>query len=81
MSEPLTDAQKQVFKDASERRRAAGIRLGRFTIGMEASAVASANDMWAHWVEHLGKERATDYLLVCMRKGTEALERARKERT
>ena len=78
MSE-LDEQSKAVFKAATLRRREAGIRLRRWTISMEASAVASAGDMWDFWVQHLGKERATDYLLVCMRKGTEALERARKE--
>ena len=42
--------------------------------------VVSLTEFYEGWVTALGKERAVDYLIVCMRKGQEALDRALEAR-
>lgn len=80
MTHELSEEQKQVFKDAAARRKAAGIRLGRFTIMMDKAAIESVNEYWDSWIRTLGKERATDYFVVVMRNGHEKLRAALMER-
>lgn len=75
MSE-LSDEQKKVFKDAAERRKAAGIKLGRWCVMLDKAAIESINEYWDTWVRTLGKERATDYFVVIMRNGHEKLRAA-----
>lgn len=79
MSE-LTEEQKQIFKAAAERRKANGIKLRQFRVLVESNAAASLSDFWNGWVETLGKEHATDYLLLSMRKADEALRSAQTRR-
>jgi hypothetical protein len=80
MAHEFTEEQKQVFKDAAARRRAAGIKLGRFTILADKNQIVSLNDFLDGWIRHLGKQGAIDFLIVCMRRGEEALQRAMEER-
>jgi len=81
MSHELSDEQKQVFKDAAARRKAAGIKLGRFSVMADKNQIVSLNDFWNGWVQTLGKQHAVDYLIVVMRKGDEALRIAAEKRT
>jgi hypothetical protein len=80
MKTELTDEQKAVFKAATERRKAAGIRLGRWCVMLNKDQLVSINEFWDSWVKALGKEKAGDYLIVVMRKGHEALREAIKRR-
>jgi hypothetical protein len=72
----LSDADKAVFKAAAERRKANNIKLGQFRVLCDTNQVVSLTEFYEGWVTTLGKERAVDYLIVCMRKGQEALDRA-----
>lgn len=76
----LTDAQKQVFKDAAARRKAAGIKLKRWCVMLDSNQIESVNVFWDSWVRALGKQKAGDYLLVVMRKADETLQRVMEER-
>jgi hypothetical protein len=78
--EQLTEEQKQVFKDATARRKANGIRLGRFCVMLNKDQIVSINEYWDSWTRLLGKERAGDYLIVAMTRAHEALREAIKER-
>ena len=62
----LTDADKAVFKAATERRLANGIRLKRFSVMCDASQVSALNDLWTGWIERFGKQKAVDVLLRLM---------------
>lgn len=65
MSE-LSEQEKATFKSATERRRAAGIRLKRFAVLCDSSQVESLNELWDSWVERLGKQTAVDHLINLM---------------
>jgi hypothetical protein len=76
MKEQLSDEDKAVFKRAAERRRANNIKLGQFRVLCDTNQVVSLTEFYNGWVARLGKQHAVDYLIVCMRKGDEALQRA-----
>lgn len=76
MGEELSHAEKEVFRAAALRRKAAGIKLKRFAFMADANQIESINEFWNGWVEVLGKQHAVDYLVVAMRKADESLERA-----
>ena len=80
MPHELSDEDKAVFKAATERRKANAIKLGRFAVMADTNQVISLDEFFNGWVERLGKQRAVDYLIVCMRRGDEALVRALEER-
>jgi hypothetical protein len=80
MSYEVTEAEKQTFQEAAARRKANGIKLGRFAVHADTNQIISLNDFMDGWIKKLGKQRAVDYLIVCMRKGEEALQRAIEER-
>ena len=80
MAQELTDAQKQLFKDMTARRKAAGIRLGRWCIMVNKDQLESIEEFWGSWVGALGKQRAGDYLVVVMRDAHEKLRIAIQER-
>ena len=69
----VTCIEHAVFKAAGERRREKGIKLGRWTIMVDKNQLASIDEFYQGWVEMFGKQRAADYLIVCMRKADEAL--------
>lgn len=73
MAHELTDEEKTTFKRAAERRKAAGIRLGRFCIMLNKDQIESINEFWDSWIRALGKDRAGDYLVVVMRDAHEKL--------
>jgi hypothetical protein len=64
--EQLTDAEKQVFLDATNRRKAAGIRLKRISIMASTDQVEAFNELWSSWVERWGKNTAVDHLIRMM---------------
>jgi hypothetical protein len=72
----VTCVEHEAFRRIGERRRERGIRLGKFTIRCDTAAIVSLNNFWEGWIQVLGKEKATDYLVVAMRKADEALRRA-----
>lgn len=80
MKEQLSDEDKAVFKAAAERRKANNIKLGQFRVLCDTNQIVSLTEFYEGWVTTLGKERAVDYLIVCMRKGQEALDRALEAR-
>lgn len=80
MGSELTDDQKQVFKDAAARRKANAIRLGRWCVMLDTNQIKSIDEFWNEYVKELGKQHAGDYLVVCMRKGFEALRDAVERR-
>jgi hypothetical protein len=65
MSE-LSEEEKLTFKRATERRRAAGVRLKRFAVMCDASQVEALNELWDSWTERLGKTVAVDHLINLM---------------
>ena len=76
----LSDADKAVFKAAADRRRANNIKLGQFRVLCDTNQVVSLTEFYEGWVDTLGKQHAVDYLIVCMRRGDEALRRAIEKR-
>ena len=66
MSEQFTDAEKAVFLAATDRRKAAGIRLKRIALMADAGQVEAFNILWSSWVERWGKMRALDELIRIM---------------
>jgi hypothetical protein len=60
----LDEATKAVFKAASERRKANGVRLKRFSVMAEDSQIEALNELWSAWVERFGKEKAIDHLIL-----------------
>ena len=72
----LSDADKATFKAAAERRKANNIKLGQFRVLCDTNQVVSLTEFYEGFVARLGKQHAVDYLIVLMRKGSEALERA-----
>jgi len=80
MAQELTDEEKATFKRAAERRKVAGIRLGRFTVMLNKDQIESINEFWDSWIRALGKNGAGDYLVVVMRDAHEKLRTAIQER-
>ncbi len=76
----LSEQEKQTFLAATNRRKAAGIRLRKVTFMADENQVISFNEFFSDWVEHLGKQHAVDYLIVAMQKADEALQRAIERR-
>jgi hypothetical protein len=66
MSWELSDQDKDVFRRAAERRKAAGVILKRFAIMADASQVEAINEIWESFVLRWGKEKAVDVLLRAM---------------
>jgi hypothetical protein len=66
VSDTLTDEEKRVFREAGERRAAAGIKLKRVYFMADANQVASFNALWESWVLRWGKQRAVDELIRFM---------------
>jgi len=65
MSE-LSDSEKAVYRAATERRKANGIRLKRFTILAEETQVEALNEVFESWIVRWGKNLAIDHLIVIM---------------
>jgi hypothetical protein len=59
----ISEQEKLLYRAATERRRAAGIRLKRFAVLADANQVESLNQLWDAWVERDGKQCAVDRLL------------------
>jgi hypothetical protein len=62
----LSESEKATFKAATERRKAAGIKLGRITLLAEKSQVEGFNELWDSWVARWGKNLAVDHLIRIM---------------
>jgi hypothetical protein len=62
----LSEEEKALFRAATERRKAAGIRLKRFAIMCDEKQVESLNELWNAWTERWGKQHAVDELLRLM---------------
>ena len=82
MSE-LTDmlgGSSDLFKEIARRKRALGIVERRWSVRFDTAALQSMDEYWHTFCATLGKERATDYLIVLMRYGYEKLEQVSKEK-
>jgi len=66
MTHALSAEDKQIFKSATERRREAGIRLGRISFMATKEQVESFNELFDSWVSRWGKNKAVDVLLSMM---------------
>jgi len=66
MTHALSAEEKQIFKSATERRREAGIRLGRISFMATKEQVESFNELFDSWVSRWGKNKAVDVLLSMM---------------
>lgn len=75
-----TCADHATFNRAAARRRETGIKLGRWCVMADKNQLVSIEEFWNGWTELLGKQRAADFLIVCMRKGDEALRDAMKRK-
>lgn len=62
----LTDAEKEIFRAATERRRQNGVRLRKVTFMAEASQVDSFNLLLDSFIRRWGKEQAIETLLWVM---------------
>lgn len=62
----FTEEEKKVFLDATNRRKAAGIKLKRIAIMADASQVEAFNILWDGWVERYGKAMALNHLISIM---------------
>jgi hypothetical protein len=60
----LSEAEKATFKAATERRKANGVRLKRFSVMAEESQIIALNELWSAWTERFGKITAIDHLIV-----------------
>jgi hypothetical protein len=79
----MTCIEHAVFKAAAERRKANSIRNRKFSIMCDEAAVVSLSEYWEGWIDTLGKQKAVDFLILCMREYDEKLRAAlerRKER-
>jgi len=65
MSE-LSEDEKKVFLAATERRKAAGIRLKRIVLQADAHQVEDFNILWESFVERWGKREALNHLILIM---------------
>jgi hypothetical protein len=63
---PLSDAEKAIFRAATERRKQRGIKLQRFSVMLDKSQVEGLYILWDAWVDRWGKERAADELIRLM---------------
>jgi hypothetical protein len=60
----LSDSEKATFLAATERRRAAGIRLKRVCFMADEAQVEAFNIVWESWIERWGKTQAVDHLIL-----------------
>lgn len=74
------EERKLFFQDLARKRREKGIRTGTFKIAVPSEAVGPLYDFWNGFVEVLGRQKATDYLLVLLRNGDWALRSALEKR-
>ncbi len=51
----LSEQEKAIFKSATDRRRANGIRLRKISFMADASQVEAFTILWESWVEKFGK--------------------------
>jgi len=63
MSHDLSAEEKQTFLAATNRRKEAGIKLGRISFMATKEQVESFNELLNSWVERWGKNKAVDALL------------------
>ena len=64
MGQELSEAEKKVFLDATNRRKANGVRLRRWTVMAEVSQIEALNELWSAWIVRFGKITAIDHLIV-----------------
>jgi hypothetical protein len=62
----ISEEEKLMYRAATERRKAAGIRLQKFSVMCDTKQVESLNVLWDAWVERWGKQHAVDELLRLM---------------
>jgi hypothetical protein len=66
MAHELSDSEKATFLAATNRRKAAGIRLGRISFMATKEQVESFNELLDAWTQRWGKNKAVDVLLSMM---------------
>lgn len=66
MGQDLTEAEKKVFLDATNRRKERGLKLKRICLLAESSQVEAFYCLFDSWVIRWGKERAMDELIRLM---------------
>jgi hypothetical protein len=60
----LSEAEKKVFLDATNRRKARGVKLRKFSVMAERSQVEGLSELYDAWVTRFGKELALDHLIL-----------------
>jgi hypothetical protein len=65
----LTDAAKQIFVEASERRKERWIKNKLVRFAADESQVSVFHLIYDGWVKRFGKEQAVDFLLSWMLEG------------
>lgn len=65
MNEQSEEA-KAFWKDATARRKANGIRLGRLCVYVEKEQVDGFNELYQTWIKRWGKSQATDAVIAAM---------------
>lgn len=74
----ITDALKQIYKDAAARRKERGITQKRWSVLIETNLHSSIEEMWEEWVALLGSsDRAAILLQHLMIQYSEALRHAK----
>jgi hypothetical protein len=63
MSE-LSKEAKQVFLDATNRRKARGVQLRKFSIMAERNQVVALSELYDAWVSRFGKEQGINHLIL-----------------
>lgn len=61
-----TEEAKAFWKEATARRRANGIRLGKLSVMVEKEQVESFLELYQTWITRWGKSKATDALIAAM---------------
>lgn len=71
----MSQESTELFKEIARRKRSLGIVERRWSVRFDTAALQSMDEYWGTFVQVLGKEQATDYLIILMRTGFETLER------
>jgi hypothetical protein len=75
----FTAEQRQFLRDISATRKANAIKLSRWIVTTDSEQAGVLEEFWDEWIELLGKDGATKFLVYCMRQWTEALRAAKEE--
>jgi hypothetical protein len=76
----ITEEQRnEVFKEAAQRRRENGIKLGRFLVTGNSQTIGTLIDMFEEWKTYLGSDGALKLLQQQMIRASEGLRVAVEE--